>query len=102
MGDEALMARFQPGNGGRKPGTRNKLQGAFIDALAKHWAENGDAAIDIVFKERPTEYLKIIAGLMPKELTLADDDFDKLTPDEAKEMLGTLRRLRVVGGTDVA
>jgi hypothetical protein len=64
--------RILPGSGGRQPGTRNRLQADFIDALAKSFAENGDAAIRIVFAERPAEYLKIIASVLPKEFLMAD------------------------------
>jgi hypothetical protein len=64
--------RLLPGSGGRQPGSRNKLQGDFIEALARSFAENGEAAIRIVFAERPAEYLKIIASVLPKEFLMAE------------------------------
>ena len=59
--------RILPGSGGRQPGTRNKLQGEFLDELAKDFAANGAGVIRIVRTERPADYLKIIASVLPKE-----------------------------------
>lgn len=52
-------------------------------ALAKHFDEKGDAAIERVYEERPADYLKVIASLCSKEIELkrafeqySDDDLN--------------------------
>lgn len=60
------------GNGGRPKGARAKLGEAFIKALFEDFNENGVDAIAQVRDEKPDQYLKVIASLMPKEITGED------------------------------
>ena len=60
------------GNGGRPKGARAKLGEAFIKALFEDFNENGVDAIQQVRDEKPDQYLKVIASLMPKEITGED------------------------------
>jgi hypothetical protein len=66
--------QFKPGVSGnvagRPKGSRNRLQNDFIAALAEDFAEHGPGVIRVCRVERPTEYLKIIAGVLPKELDI--------------------------------
>ena len=66
--------RFISGNigGGRPKGARAKLGEAFIKALFEDFNENGVDAIQQVRDEKPDQYLKVIASLMPKEITGED------------------------------
>jgi hypothetical protein len=87
---KVTMPKFQPGNqigklGGRPRGAKNKLQSDFLAALSSDFAEHGADVIKIARIEEPVAYLKIVAGLMPKELLmgtavtdLADDELDSL------------------------
>lgn len=68
--------RFLPGNsgyGGRPKGSRNKLGEAFITALHDDFMEHGVATIEQVRIEKPDQYLKVVAGLLPKEIKLTDE-----------------------------
>jgi hypothetical protein len=56
--------------GGRPRGPRNRLSKAFVDALAKDFAEHGDAAVKILRVESPIDYCRLIGSLVPKELDL--------------------------------
>ena len=65
--------QFKPGNPGgpgRPLGSKNKLSEYFLHELADHFEKYGKEAIERVFKDRPGEYLRIIATLIPKELLL--------------------------------
>jgi hypothetical protein len=46
-------------------GSRNKISKAFLDALAADFEEHGEGVIRICRLERPLEYLRIVAALMP-------------------------------------
>ena len=55
---------------GRPVGSKNKLSESFLDELTKSFKKHGREALDRVCRDSPGEYLRIIAGLMPKELLL--------------------------------
>jgi hypothetical protein len=62
--------------GAPKPiGSRNRLQGKFLHALADSFDKHGKAAIDYCVRNDPIAYVKICASLMPKE-------FKQLSPLE--------------------
>ena len=67
----ALFQKGHPGGPGRK-GVRNRLSTALLEALAADFEEFGAEAVKITRVERPAEYLKIVAGILPKELEITD------------------------------
>jgi hypothetical protein len=85
--------RFLPGNigGGRRKGSRNKLGEEFLEALAQDFAEHGRGAIVACREQRPAEYVKVVANLLPKELLLRKDPVDELTDQEIADALDVLR-----------
>lgn len=100
---DATTGQFLPGNigGGRKKGARNRLHADFVVALQEHFSEMGQAAIDIVFRERPNEYLKIIASVLPKEFILEDGRLESMGDDELEhhlERIAEVRRLQFSNG----
>lgn len=70
--------QFQKGNPGRPKGSRNRMKEDFLRTLADDFAEFGKEAIVHVRLEEPGTYLKIIASLMPKQLS--DEDDQVVTP----------------------
>ena len=72
----APNGQYLPGTGGRRAGSRNKLQAKFIEELAKDFAEHGEGVIKIVRIEKPTEYLKIVASILPKEFIVSESALD--------------------------
>jgi hypothetical protein len=61
----------QSGNpGGRPKGSRNRLSEDFIRAFAEDFEVHGAAVIEEVRRERPSDYLKIAASLLPKDFEL--------------------------------
>ena len=57
---------------GRQKGARDRLTAAFLEALADSFEKHGKAAIEKVRKEDPASYVRIVAGLVPKELEISD------------------------------
>lgn len=89
-GKDPATGRFLPGNsgfGGRPQGSRNKLGEDFIAALANDFSKNGVEAIKTVRTERPDVYLKVIAQIVPKELTIKTDVFDGFTDEQLTAIL---------------
>jgi hypothetical protein len=88
------MTLFEKGRqktGGRVKGTRNRLSMAFVEALAKDFEEQGEEAIKICRIERPNEYLKIIASLLPKELEITDSRLQEISDDELDAIIEYVR-----------
>jgi hypothetical protein len=76
---------------GRPKGSRNKLGEAFITDLQADWAEHGSAAIATVRQERPHEYLKVVASILPKELNVRVDPLEEMDDDELTAILAAAR-----------
>ncbi|MFA5952764.1 MAG: hypothetical protein WC807_21090 [Hyphomicrobium sp.] len=85
------------GSVGRKKGARNRLHADFVVALSEHFHEMGKAAIDIVYKESPRDYLKIIASVLPKEFVLEDGRLESMGDDELEQYLAEIRRIKSAG-----
>lgn len=79
---------------GRRKGARNRLHADFVVALQEHFATSGRAAIEIVYKESPKDYLKIIASVLPKEFVLEDGRLESMGDDELESYLEEIRRLK--------
>lgn len=64
---------FRPGvsgnPAGRPKGARSRLGEAFLDAVLDDFAEHGMDAIRRVCEDDPGAYLRIIASLLPREVT---------------------------------
>lgn len=53
---------------GRPKGSRNKLQEDFIRDVCEMWQSHGMEALKRVAETEPATFVKVVAGLMPKEL----------------------------------
>ena len=84
--------RFVTGNsgGGRPVGARNKLGEAFIRALHDSFTEQGADAIQRVIDEKPEQYLKVIASLLPKDVNLTVNNENEMSDDELRERIRKL------------
>jgi hypothetical protein len=88
------MAPFEKGMpkiGGRAKGVKNRLSHAFLTALAEDFEQYGVEAIKICRVERPNEYLRVIAHLMPKELEVTVGPLQELTDDELEKLIADAR-----------
>ena len=101
-----LLPAWKPGESGnpkgRPIGARNRLGSAFLEALDADFAEHGVAVINKVRTERPHEYLKVVAGLLPKEMIIKGTALDDMTDDELNRALATVRDLLASGVGETA
>ena len=77
--------------GGRTKGVKNRLSHAFLTALAEDFEQHGIEALRITRTERPAEYIKVVAGLMPKELEIMDSRLTDLSDEELDVFIAKLR-----------
>jgi hypothetical protein len=76
--------------GGRPVGSRNRLQGSFMSALANDFDKYGKAALEHARKIDPMGYIKTVASLMPKQ-------FEQTTPLEElsdSELIAAIELIR--------
>lgn len=89
--------RFQPGQSGnpsgRPKGAKSKLQEDFLRDVLLAWEQRGPAAIEGMITQKPHEFVKMVAGLMPKEATLHINNEIEMTDDELRE------RIRYLAGS---
>lgn len=86
------MARVGDGTPGpgRPKGSRNKLGEAFLEALYADFQEHGPAVIARVRNEKPDQYLKVIASILPKDINLNVNPIGEMTDDELIERIRKL------------
>lgn len=93
----ANLKPAQPGEvrnpNGRPKGSRNKLGEAFIEAMHDDFLDHGKAVIEKVRAEKPDQYLKVIASILPKELHVKDASLDDMSDNELIELLAAVRSL---------
>jgi hypothetical protein len=98
MSGAANLRPFQPGQSGnpkgRAQGSRNKLGEAFLDALLDDWQQHGAGVIAKVREEKPDQYLKVVASILPRELNVAVSPFEGMSDDELEA--GDVRMLKDV------
>jgi hypothetical protein len=88
--------QFKPGHSGRPRGSRNKLAQRVFDDIFRHWCEptggelcKGQAALELLYREKPGEYLRLTASVLPKEFVFdsAVNELDDVELDRMIEML---------------
>jgi len=89
----ANLTPFKPGQspnpGGKPVGARNRLTAAFLNALAADFDEHGKKAIQECRETKPEAYIKAIAALCPKEVSVTRP----LEDMNADELLTAVRAL---------
>jgi hypothetical protein len=94
-GSPPVEHQFKPGNSGRPKGARSKLGEAFIAALHDDFNEHGEAVIATVRRDRPQDYMKVIASLLPKEFKI--ETTSDLTDDQLNERIRQLADILEIG-----
>jgi hypothetical protein len=92
----------QSGNpAGRPPGARNRLSEAFLRDMMAAWEAHGAAAIETMVTERPHEFVKLVAGLLPRKFELKASEYDDFSDDELNAQLGAVLRGLAASGFDI-
>ena len=91
---------FMLGAGGRTKGTRNRLAAKVFEDIFAHWCEpsvaeastcKGQAALEMLYRERPGDYLRLTASVLPKEF-IFESATAELDDEQIDELLGALRQ----------
>jgi hypothetical protein len=86
-----LFEKGRSKSGGRAKGAKNRLSHAFLTALAEDFEQHGVEALKIARVEKPVEYIRIVAGLMPRELEIMDSRLTDLSDEELDVFIAKLR-----------
>jgi hypothetical protein len=78
---------------GRPRGSRSKLGEQFITSLQQAWEERGDEVIDRVINERPQDFLKVIANILPKDVNIKVNSTEDLSDDQLMRKLAALTEM---------
>src|SRR5262245_51682176 len=94
--------QFKPGDsrtktGGGRKGSRDRISTAPLESIAKDFEEHGDEAVRIARIERPVEYLRVVASLLPKEFEITDNRLKDISDDEL-DLLLEYTRQRIARG----
>jgi hypothetical protein len=103
------MNRFQPGNrvnpAGRPRGSRNRLASRVFEDVLAFWDQpakegstvtRGQAALLSMWRERPHEFVRVVGGLLPRELLLETSVITEVSDEELERMIEQLRRPAMV------
>ena len=88
----------QSGNpAGRPKGSRNKVSEKLLEALAIDFDDHGKEVIEEVRAERPADYLKIVASLVPKQMEIDDLRTSRRAEDLSDNELAAIASERLNG-----
>lgn len=90
----ANLKPFQHGNPGRPKGSRNKLSEDFVAKLYDDFTAHGQAAIEECRAKSPETYVKVIAGLLPKEMHISASPLEDMSADDISDALARIAALR--------
>src|SRR5215831_3580340 len=96
MSGEATQ--FKPGRpktGGRRKGARDRIATALLEEIAKDFEQYGAEAVKICRVEKPVEYLKVVASLLPREFEITTTTIaNELSDDELEALIEHARQQR--------
>ena len=90
--------KWKPGQSGnpkgRVAGSRNKLQEDFFESLLKAWTKYGDAALMAAAMTTPTDFVRIVAALMPRDIEVAITNIrvERMPTSELESILDQYRK----------
>jgi hypothetical protein len=86
------MPRFEKGHPQyNKGGVRTKLSRRLLEDLLADWQEGGATALKVMRMERPSEYVRVMCSILPKEMLFETGSVSELADDELDNMITMLR-----------
>lgn len=90
---------FKPGQSGnpagRPVGARHKLGTLFLEEMLKDFDKHGPSVIEAVRTEKPDQYLKVVASILPKEIE-AGENLSNVLEDILSRIDGRTRNITPV------
>lgn len=87
--------KWKPGQSGNPKGrpknAKQKLSDTFLADMLEAWERDGKSAIERVIKDRPHEFIKSVAAIVPKDVNIRTEVVQELTDDELISALAALR-----------
>jgi hypothetical protein len=106
----AGLRSFKPGesgnSAGRPPGARNRLSTKFLSDLLEIWEQQGKEALARIMKRQPGLIVRVIAHVMPKEIThrtegalqnITDEQLNDIVRNSARELAARAIRTSAEG-----
>jgi hypothetical protein len=93
------------GKGGRPHGARNRLTVRVFEDMLKHWNEpategspltKGMAALEIMMREKPNEYVRAVLSIMPKEIAI-ESVMSDMSDEQLDEIMAKIRDALLTG-----
>jgi hypothetical protein len=78
---------------GRPKGSKHRLSEEFVAALCEDFERHGIAVIERVRSEKPADYLRVIASVIPREITVNPSPLEDMSDDELLDNLAIVRGL---------
>ena len=96
-----LMPPWQKGQitnpNGRPKGSRNKLNEDFLSDLHESWKAHGKAAIIKMIEEKPADYVRCVASILPRQVEVKDGAFDDASDDDIAAAFALVRSALALG-----
>lgn len=74
--------------------SRHRLSESFLKCLADDFDLHGKDVIETVREEKPADYLRAVASLLPKQVEVKDATLDDLNDAELAAVIDALRTAR--------